>query len=97
MITGFAQTTGIGQWRDHQLPYNNCIAVKEVGSRIYCATQYSVFYYDKADNSVQRINKVNGLSDIGISSMNYSPEYPTPWSLLIQQRQCGPHQEQYDY
>ena len=76
MITGFSQTTGIGQWRDH-LPYNNCISVKEVGSRIYCATQYSVFYYDKTDNSIQRINKVNGLSDIGISSMNYSPEYHT--------------------
>ena len=58
MITGFAQTTGIGQWRDH-LPYNNCISVKEVGSRIYCATAYSVFYYDKEDNSIQRINKIN--------------------------------------
>jgi ribosomal protein S11 len=76
MITGFAQTTGIGQWRDH-LPYNNCISVKEVGSRIYCATPYSVFYYDKEDNSIQRINKINGLSDIGISSMNYSAEYHT--------------------
>ncbi len=76
MITGFAQTTGIGQWRDH-LPYSNCIAVKEVGSRIYCATPYSIFYYDKEDNSIQRINKINGLSDIGISAMNYNTTYNT--------------------
>ncbi len=75
-ITGFAQTTGIGQWRDH-LPYSQCIAVKEVGSRIYSATPYSVFYYDKEDNSIQRINKINGLSDIGISTINYNAAYNT--------------------
>jgi ribosomal protein S11 len=75
-ITGFAQTTGIGQWRDH-LPYSQCIAVKEVGSRIYCATPYSIFYYDKEDNSIQRISKINGLSDIGISTINYNATYKT--------------------
>jgi ribosomal protein S11 len=75
-LTTFAQTTGIGQWRDH-LPYSQCIAVKEVGSRIYCATNYSIFYYDKGDNSIQRINKVNGLSDIGISTIDYNAQYQT--------------------
>jgi hypothetical protein len=75
-ITGFTQTTGIGQWREH-LPYSQCIAVKEVGSRIYCATPYSIFYYDKEDNSVQRISKINGLSDIGISAINYNAQYNT--------------------
>jgi hypothetical protein len=75
-ITGFTQTTGIGQWREH-LPYSQCIAVKEAGSRIYCATPYSIFYYDKEDNSIQRISKINGLSDIGISAMNYSAAYNT--------------------
>jgi ribosomal protein S11 len=75
-LTGTAQTTGIGQWRDH-LPYSNCISVKEVGSRIYCATPYSIFYYDKEDNSIQRINKINGLSDIGISTINYNAAYQT--------------------
>jgi len=75
-ITSFGQTTGIGQWRDH-LPYSQCISVKEVGSRIYCATPYSIFYYDKEDNSIQRINKINGLSDIGISTINYNNAYKT--------------------
>jgi hypothetical protein len=46
-----------------------------VGSRIYCATPFSLFYYDKDDNSIQRVNKINGLSDIGISTINYNKEY----------------------
>jgi hypothetical protein len=75
-ITGYTQTTGIGQWREH-LPYSQCIAVKEVGSKIYCATPYSIFYYDKEDNSIQRFSKINGLSDIGISTMNYNAAYNT--------------------
>jgi hypothetical protein len=70
------QPVGIGQWRD-QLPYSDCISVTEAGSRIYCATPYSIFYFDKDDNSVQRMNKINGLSDIGISKINYSSDYKT--------------------
>ncbi|MCX6246542.1 MAG: T9SS type A sorting domain-containing protein [Bacteroidetes bacterium] len=75
-VTGLAQTTGIGQWRDH-LPYSQCISVKEVGSRMYCATPYAVFYFDKSDNSIQRISKVNGLSDIKITAMNYNSAFNT--------------------
>jgi hypothetical protein len=67
----FAQEVGIGQWRD-ELPYDRVISVTEAGSRIYAATPYAVFYYDKADNAVIRMTKINGLSDIGISTINYS-------------------------
>ncbi|NLO51402.1 MAG: T9SS type A sorting domain-containing protein [Bacteroidales bacterium] len=66
----------IGEWRDH-LPYNRTIAVAEAGQRIYCATQFSLFYYDNDDNSIGRYSKVNGLSDIGISAMAWSEEYQT--------------------
>lgn len=71
-----AQSFGIGSWRD-QLPYLECISVTEAGNRIYAATPYSIFYYDKDDNTVNRINKINGLSDIGISTINYSSEKGT--------------------
>jgi hypothetical protein len=67
----FSQQVPIGQWRD-ELPYNEVISVTEAGSRIYCATPYAVFYYDKEDNTVIRMTKINGLSDIGISTINYS-------------------------
>jgi len=69
----------IGEWRDH-LPYLRTIAVVDAGDRIYCATDYSLFYYDKTDLSITRLTKVNGLSDIGISSMGYSETNKT---LLI--------------
>lgn len=65
-----AQEFGIGYWRDH-LPYKKCIAVEDAGDRIYAATAYAIFYYNKSDNSVERLSKINGLSDIGISQIAF--------------------------
>ncbi len=72
---GFGQVP-IGQWRD-QLPYTLCNSVTEAGSKIYYSTPYAIFYFDKEDNSINRITKINGLSDIGISCINYSSDYQT--------------------
>ena len=69
----------IGEWRDH-LPYSNTIGVADAGNLVYCATPYSLFYLDKAENSIHRLTKVNGLSDIGISKISYNETYET---LLI--------------
>lgn len=71
-----AQQIGIGEWRD-ELPYFQGISVTEANNRIYCATPYAIFYFDKEDNSVQRITKINGLSDIGINTINYSKDFKT--------------------
>ena len=67
----FAQQIPIGSWRD-ELPYTQCISVTEAGNRIYTATPYSIFSVDKDDNSVLRMSKINGLSDIGISCISYN-------------------------
>jgi len=69
-----AQDIGIAEWREH-LPYKKCIAVDLAGSKIYCATPYSVFYYNTDDNSVNKLTKVNGLSDVNISTIRYSQQY----------------------
>ncbi len=69
----------IDQWRDH-LPYHSTISVADAGEKIYCATPYSLFYYDKTDYSINRLTKVNGLSDIGISAIAFNKDYNT---LLI--------------
>lgn len=66
----------IGEWRDH-LPYNRTFDVADADPLVYTATEYSLFYYDKDDYSVNRLSKVNGLSDIGISSIAFSKEYNT--------------------
>jgi hypothetical protein len=73
-----AQTVSYNQWRDH-LPYNEGKAVAEAGNLIYAATPYSLFYFDKTDNSLNRLNKVTpgGLSDIGISSIAYCNQLST--------------------
>ena len=72
----FAQTVPIGEWRD-ELPYTLCNSLTEAGSRIYVSTPYAVFYFDKEDNTITRITKITGLSDIGISTINYNKEYQT--------------------
>lgn len=73
-----AQSVNYSQWQD-QLPYNNCIATVEANHLIFAATPYSLFYFDKNDNSLNRLNKVtaNGLSDIGISSIAYCSKLNT--------------------
>ena len=72
----FSQEIGIGEWRDH-LPYSNSISLTEVGNKIFCATPYSIFYYNKEDYSVARLTKVNGLTDMGISKIKYNTEDQT--------------------
>ena len=67
-----AQNASYNQWLDH-LPYKQSVAVAEAGSLIYSATPYSLVYFDKTDNSLNKLNKVSpvGLSDVGISSIAY--------------------------
>jgi len=72
----YSQGIPIGQWRNH-LPKNSIIAVAEAENLIYAATPYSIFYYDKSDNSIQQYTKVNGLSDVGITAIHYNKTYKT--------------------
>ncbi|MFZ4523211.1 MAG: two-component regulator propeller domain-containing protein [Bacteroidales bacterium] len=80
LISGFVKVTAqqvpIGQWRD-ELPYSLVNSVTDGDTRIYASTPYAVFYFDKEDNTVVRITKISGLSDIGISCINYNKEYKT--------------------
>ena len=70
--TAFAQDgVSIGNWRTH-LPYQKVIGVEPVGNKIFAATEYELFYYDTEDNSINILNKINGLSDIGISTIGYN-------------------------
>jgi len=71
IVPGLSQETSIGMWRD-ELPYNQVISVTEAENYIYAATPYAIFSVDKENRSVQRMTKINGLSDIGITSINYN-------------------------
>jgi len=70
------QEIGIGEWREH-LPYSNGVSVAHGSNNIYCATSYSLFYLDKDDNSLVRLNKITGLSDLGISCIAFDNDHQT--------------------
>ncbi len=63
----------IGAWRDH-FPYGHCISVTHGPKRVYAATSNGVIAYNTADNSIERINKIDALHDIGIKSIRYNFE-----------------------
>jgi len=66
-----SQNVGVGQWKDY-LSYKSGISVAEGGGKVYCATKSGIFSFNKADNSIDRLSKVNGLSDVEATVLNYN-------------------------
>lgn len=66
----------IGQWRDHY-PYLNARLVIEGGGAVYCASRNAVFRYDAASGELERLNKVNALSDVDITALGWNAAYGT--------------------
>jgi len=62
---------GVGEWRDH-LPFNYAISITESSKKVYVASESGIFSYSKSSHNVEKLTKVNVLSDIGISTINYS-------------------------
>ncbi len=67
---------GMGQWRTH-LPYQYASLVETTDDRVYCSTTGGLFYYGLEDNLVEKISKIDGLSDNGVSAMRWSSELET--------------------
>ena len=67
----FAQIVPIFQWSDH-LSYKNGLSVAEGNGRVYCATKSGFFTYNKNDNSLDRLSKINGLSDVDADIVNFN-------------------------
>lgn len=61
-----------GQWRDH-FSYSNCISVTSGNGKIYAASENGIFSFNPLTQEIEKINKVNGLSSIGIKTIAYSP------------------------
>ena len=77
----FSQESGlaIGHWRTH-FPYKKVIDVVSHNNITYAATPYNLFSYNSEDNSLERIDKVKGLHDVGVSKIAY---YKPANALLI--------------
>ena len=71
VITTSLAQTALHQWTTHA-PGMKVINVEKVNEKIFAATPYEIFYYNTGDNSINKLSKVNGLSDFGVSVMRYN-------------------------
>jgi ligand-binding sensor domain-containing protein len=62
----------IGLWREH-LPYNSAIDLAAGDGKIFCATPYSLFSVAAGDKTIERMSRITGLSETGISAIYYDP------------------------
>jgi hypothetical protein len=60
----------IGRWREH-LPYKAAISVTAGDGKVYCATPYNFFSVDVSENSVERMSRITGLHETGLSGICY--------------------------
>jgi len=63
----------VGTWRDH-FSYYQANEVVKAGNKIFCSTPSALFYFKLDDNSMEKLSRTNGLSDIGVSTINYNAE-----------------------
>lgn len=61
----------IGQWRDH-FSYTTLLAVAEGGGKVYACSSNGLFQYDPVAGEVERLNKTNALSDVGIQGLAWN-------------------------
>ena len=64
-----ASAQNLGAWKDH-LPYKKAIALCENSGKLLVATESGLFVANKKSNKLQRLSKVQGISDVGISALN---------------------------
>ncbi len=61
----------IGDWKTH-LSYAEGQQIADGIDRMYCGTKNGLYYFNKQDNTVHIITRVEGLSDLEINTNNYS-------------------------
>jgi hypothetical protein len=61
----------IGEWRTH-LPYRNGLSVTQTDNDVYWATGLSVLKMNKTDLTIEKLDKLNTLTDVGARLVRYS-------------------------
>ena len=70
-IFSYAQEVEIGNWKDY-LSYSSATHIAEGEDMIYCVSSGGLFHVNKLDNTINRMSKITGLSDINITKVAYS-------------------------
>ncbi len=68
ILSAHGQSFEIGTWKEY-LPYRKILKVVHSENKIYAATPYAVYTVDDEENSINRLTKINALSDFLISTM----------------------------
>ncbi|MGB0861719.1 MAG: two-component regulator propeller domain-containing protein [Saprospiraceae bacterium] len=63
----------IESWRTH-FPVNQMVSVTQSATTVYYASEQMIIALDKEERSIRRIDKVNGLSQVGIKVIRYYSE-----------------------
>jgi hypothetical protein len=63
----------VGTWTDH-LSYNSARNIAVGQNVIYASTGSSIIIYNKISDELNKLSRVQGLSETGISAISFSPE-----------------------
>ena len=65
--------TPVGSWSDH-LIYNSVSAVCAGSAEVYASTGSSILVYNKEYDELKKMSRMTGLTETGISAINWSEE-----------------------
>jgi len=68
---GQSQNIAVGDWQTH-LPFQNISSLTTDGEQLIAGTLGGVLYFNPADNSVERLSTVNGLSGVEVAQVHYN-------------------------
>lgn len=71
-FTALQAQVQVGQWTDH-LNYSTAVSVVKAGPIVYCSNGSGLVKYNTDDNSIEKLTKINGLSDVGVKLLRYNP------------------------
>ncbi|MEP1096240.1 MAG: hypothetical protein ABJG78_14085 [Cyclobacteriaceae bacterium] len=66
-----AQDIPVGTWRTH-FSYQSVQILEKTSDKIFCAAKNGLFSVDFSDNSTRKLSKIDGLSDVGVSSLHFN-------------------------
>lgn len=63
---------GPGTWQVH-LPYQSNFCIERVDKKLFCGSLSGLFTFDVSDNSIERLSKPAGFSDVEVKLFRYNP------------------------
>lgn len=70
VLSATAQDIPLGTWRNH-FSYQQARLLAAGDDRIFCAVENGIFFVNLEDNSINKLSKLDGLSDAGVTAMVY--------------------------